>query len=100
MSLRAMFSFSKLSGSTHVSPSQRPFSHAKLGLTDALSSSDPAHSSSIINSLLLDRARVKLEEARKTAARRSGARGKDARAAEIAAEAAVLETEQKYFSPL
>lgn len=48
---------------------------------------------------MLERARDELEEARKIAAGRSGARGKDARAEEIKAEKKVLRAEKKSIFP-
>jgi len=64
-------------------------------LEKALDGSDNRSSAEVYYSLLLERTRLQLEEARLTALRRSGARGWDARAEEIEAEKRVKDVEEQ-----
>jgi ATP-binding cassette subfamily F protein 3 len=64
------------------------------GLTKAVESASALEASRVVMELRLEDKQHDLVEAQKIALRRSGARGKDARAAELAAEQHVKEAEQ------
>jgi hypothetical protein len=65
-----------------------------LVLTQAVNSTSLLESQRIVTELQLAKKRLQLVEAQKVAQRRSGARGKDARAVELQAEADVAEVEK------
>ncbi len=67
----------------------------QLALTRALESPNPNESQRLINELLLQRSYKSLDEARRVASRRSGARGKAARQEELRAEAEVEAAEKR-----